>query len=326
MLQDSFGRKHDYLRISLTDVCNFRCVYCMPAEGMHFMPPTRLMQANEIIDIATEFVKLGVTKIRLTGGEPLVRKDAADIILQLSKLPVELTLSTNATRVDEFIDVFKQANIKSINVSLDTLNKEKFHTIAQRNSFDKVWSNINLLVENNFHVKINAVIMRGINETELNDFVALTQQLPVHVRFIEFMPFTGNKWNDNKVFSYQQMLDVIATKYTFIKLKDEKHDTTKKFKVLNHAGTFAVISTMSAPFCAGCNRLRLTADGKMKNCLFSKGEADILSAYRKGEDFIAIIKQCVHQKEKELGGQFTSDLHKVNSENILNRSMISIGG
>lgn len=326
MLQDSFGRKHDYLRISLTDVCNFRCVYCMPAEDMQFMPPARLMQANEIVDIATEFVKLGVTKIRLTGGEPLVRKDAADIILQLSKLPVELTLSTNATRVDEFIDVFKQANIKSINVSLDTLNKEKFHTIAQRNSFDKVWSNINLLVENNFHVKINAVIMRGINETELNDFVALTQQLPVHVRFIEFMPFTGNKWNDNKVFSYNEMLDVIATRYTFIKLKDEKHDTTKKYKVLNHAGTFAVISTMSAPFCEGCNRLRLTADGKMKNCLFSKGEADILSAYRAGEDFISIIKQCVHQKEKELGGQFTSDLHKVNSENILNRSMISIGG
>jgi cyclic pyranopterin phosphate synthase len=298
----------------------------MPAEDMKFMPPTKLLQTNEIVDIATEFVKLGITKIRLTGGEPLVRKDVAEIILQLSKLPVELTMSTNATRVDEYVDVFKQANMKSINVSLDTLNKEKFHTIAQRNSIDKVWSNINLLVENNFHVKLNAVIMHGINETEINDFVALTHQLPVHVRFIEFMPFTGNKWNDTKVFSYHQMLDVIATKYTFIKLNDEKHDTTKKYRVPNHAGTFAVISTMSAPFCEGCNRLRLTADGKMKNCLFSKGEADILSAYRMGEDFISIIKQCVHQKEKELGGQFTSELHKVNSETILNRSMISIGG
>lgn len=326
VLQDNFGRIHDYLRISLTDVCNFRCQYCIPDENAHFMDPAHLMQLDEIVNIAKEFVQLGVNKIRLTGGEPLVRRDAKDIIRALSKLPVELTLTTNGTKVDEFIDEFKNAGIHSINVSLDTLNPQKFFEITRRHQFEKVWNNIQVLVDEGFHVKINAVIMRGINDSEILDFIEWTKRQAVHVRFIEFMPFDGNQWDRHKVFSYQEILNVIESQYSFIKLKDGTHDTAKKFKPYGHQGTFAVISTMTEPFCGTCNRLRLTADGKIKNCLFSKGEVDVLGALRSGEDIGALMQQCVKDKAEALGGQFGGDYHQIEVLNITNRSMINIGG
>lgn len=326
MLKDNFGRIHDYLRISLTDVCNFRCQYCIPDENTSFMPSSRLMSANEIDVIAREFVKMGVTKIRLTGGEPLVRKDVDKILLALSKYPIELTLTTNALRTNEFIDVFKKAGIKSINVSLDTLDKEQFFSITKRNVFDKVWNNIQQLIDEGFHVKINTVVMRGINDAEILDFIKWTKNQPVHVRFIEFMPFDKNQWNTQKVFSYQEILNVAATKYDFIRMKDGANETAKKFKPFGHEGTFAVISTMSAPFCSNCNRMRLTADGKMKNCLFSNGEVDILNALRNLEDIVPIIKQCVGNKAEALGGQFQGDYTKIDASKIANRSMINIGG
>jgi cyclic pyranopterin phosphate synthase len=326
MLKDNFGRAHDYLRISLTDVCNFRCQYCIPDENTSFMPSSKLMSAEEIVVIAREFVKLGVKKIRLTGGEPLVRKDFAKIIEALSKFPIELTLTTNGLRTNEFIDFFKKAGIKSINVSLDTLDKDQFFSITKRNVFDKVWNNIQQLIDEGFHVKVNTVVMRGINETEIIDFIEWTKNQAVHVRFIEFMPFDKNQWNTKKMFSYQEILDIAATKYSFIRMKDGFNETAKKFKPLGHEGTFAVISTMSEPFCASCNRLRLTADGKMKNCLFSKGEADILNVLRNSEDIMPIIKQCVASKAEALGGQFQGDYTKIDATKIENRSMISIGG
>lgn len=326
MLKDSFNRTHDYLRISLTDACNFRCLYCMPNEQMKFMPAKHLMQADEIESIAKTFVELGVNKIRLTGGEPLVRKDAKDIIERISELPVELSLTTNATLVDDFIKVFKKADINSINVSLDTLHKGKFHQISKRNLFEKVWHNIQLLIAEDFHVKVNVVVMKGINDNEIIDFIEWTKNQSVHVRFIEFMPFDKNEWNSSKVFSYQEILNLAETQFSFIKIKDDINATAKKYKPLNHKGTFAVISTMSAPFCNNCNRMRLTADGKMKNCLFSKSEADILSAHRNGEDIVPIIKKCVGEKEKSLGGQFQGDFHNINTNKIDNRSMVRIGG
>lgn len=326
MLKDNFNRTHDYLRISLTDACNFRCLYCMPYEKMKFMPAKHLMQAEEIETIVKTFVDLGVKKIRLTGGEPLVRKDVKDIINRISKYPVELTLTTNGLLVDQFLNTFHQAGIKSINVSLDTLQKEKFFELTKRNLFDKVWNNIQLLIAEGFHVKINVVVIKGINDNEILDFIEWTKNQPVHVRFIEFMPFDKNQWNSSKVFSYNEILALAETRYSFIKLKDEANATAKKFKPLGHEGTFAVISTMSAPFCHNCNRMRLTADGKMKNCLFSKGEADILTALRNREDIVPIIKKCVRQKEKSHGGQFEGNFNKIDPHKIDNRSMIRIGG
>ena len=326
MIIDNHNRIHNYLRISLTDNCNLRCFYCMPEEDYEFTPASRLMQLQEIEALAKTFVDLGVNKIRLTGGEPLVRKDAKEIILALSKLPVKLTLTTNATRLHDFADTLEQANIKSLNISLDTLQPEKFNLITRRDQFQLVYDNIQLMINRGFHVKVNMVVMKGLNENELNDFVEWTKDEPVHVRFIEFMPFTGNRWTSNKVFSYQQILQVIEEKYELIRLQDDVHDTAKGYQVPGHKGTLAVISTMSENFCGSCNRIRLTADGKMKNCLFSKEETDLLAAFRKGEDIVPLIHQSIGSKAKELGGQFTADFEHLHAEDINNRSMITIGG
>jgi cyclic pyranopterin phosphate synthase len=298
----------------------------MPEEDYEFTPASRLMQVDEIRALSEIFVTEGVNKIRLTGGEPLVRKDAAQIILSLSELPVNLTLTTNGTRLHEFADTLQRANVKSINISLDTLQRDKFNLVTRRDQFDTVLSNIRMMIEKGFHVKVNVVVMKGLNDTEINDFVEWTRNEPIHIRFIEFMPFEGNRWTSNKVFTLQEILDVIAEKYLFVRLQDEKHDTAKKYSVPGHAGTFAVISTMSENFCGDCNRMRLTADGKLKNCLFSRSETDLLSALRAGNDVVPLIHQNIQRKAKELGGQFSTDFQHIDITEISNRSMITIGG
>jgi cyclic pyranopterin phosphate synthase len=325
-LVDKYGRVHDYLRISLTDNCNLRCFYCMPDEDYNFTPTAKLMQADEISKIAKLFVDNGVKKIRLTGGEPLIRKDIEQILIQLSQLPIELSLTTNGILVNTLLSTLKDANLSSINVSLDTLKKEKFNTITRRDYFDRVIGNILLLLTEGFKVKINTVVMKDINQDEILDFVSLTELNNLEVRFIEFMPFSGNRWSSNQVVSLDDIMQIIQTKYKLIPLKAKPNDTSKPFGIEGHLGKIAVISTMTAPFCTDCNRIRLTADGKIKNCLFSKTETDILSDYRSGKDILPYIHKSIGLKAARLGGQFEADLSSVELEKLENRSMISIGG
>jgi cyclic pyranopterin phosphate synthase len=169
-------------------------------------------------------------------------------------------------------------------------------------------------------------MMKGLNDNEINDFIEWTRLTPVHVRFIEFMPFSGNRWTSNKVFTLQEILQEAEKKYEIKRLTDELHDTAKKYTVAGHAGTFSIISTMSAPFCNTCNRMRLTADGKMKNCLFSKEEADLLTTLRNGGDVLSLIQGNIAKKAEALGGQFNSDFEHLEASEIRNRSMITIGG
>lgn len=298
----------------------------MPDEHYHFLPQHQLMQASEIESIASEFVKLGVNKIRLTGGEPLVRKDFADILHRLSKLKVQLMITTNGLLIDRYINDLKSAPIHSVNVSLDTLRPEIFFQLTKRDKFQQVWNHIQLLLENNIRVKLNVVALHGIVEDELLPMIALTKDLPLHVRFIEFMPFTGNHWENGKVVTANQMLQVVEQTYDIIKLTDAPNDTAKKYQVIGHQGTFAFITTMSHQFCGDCNRLRLTAEGKIKNCLFGKDELDLLGALRNGQSIIPIIEQSVKKKHQALGGQMGNDFKKIIAEQIDNRSMISIGG
>ena len=326
MLKDSFDRLHTYLRISLTDNCNLRCFYCMPEEKYDFAPHSKLMQADEIEAIAKVFVEQGVNKIRLTGGEPLLRKDAGKIISALSQLPVALTMTTNAVRLHHFSELLAESKLNSINISLDTLDSDKFKKLTKRDQFDQVFANIHLALELGLEVKVNVVLMKDINEDEILDFIELTRILPLQIRFIEFMPFAENRWTSNQVVTWKQILEKVESKYTIGALENDFHDTAKKYKIEGHKGSFAVISTMSAPFCEGCNRLRLTADGKMKNCLFSKEETDLLATYRKGEDILPLIQASIGKKAKELGGQFTSDFEHIETSQIQNRSMIRIGG
>ncbi len=327
MLTDNFNRVHDYLRISLTDKCNLRCTYCNPNDlEKGFFANKPRMTADEIDRIVSVFAGAGIKKIRLTGGEPLIRKDAKEIIQRLSKYPVELAITTNGVFIDEFIETFKEAGLRTVNVSLDSLQKEKYFSITQRDVFERVMKNIHLLLANDFHVKVNVVMIRGVNDNEILDFLNWTKELPVHVRFIEFMPFIGNKWNSEKVVTHQQILDIIASKYNFIKLLNEKNDTQKKYFVPDHKGSFAVISTMSDPFCSGCNRMRLTADGKMYNCLFAKTETDLLTSLRQEKNIKPLIEECVKGKFLMLGGNNEEENWGNQTCESHERSMISIGG
>jgi molybdenum cofactor biosynthesis protein A len=328
-MQDTHGRGHNYLRISITEHCNLRCTYCMPAEGIALTPRAHLMTADEIVTIAQTFVSLGVTKIRLTGGEPLVRKDAKDIISRLGKLGVELTLTTNGILVQDFIDTFKEAGISTLNVSIDSLKKEKFNEITRRNYFDKLIENLELLEINGFNVKLNVVVIKNFNDNEIIDFIELTKDRNIQIRFIEFMPFDGNQWNREKLVSYAEILSQVDSFYKnkeVIRLEDKANDTAKNHKIESYKGSFSVISSVTNPFCSTCNRIRLTADGKLKNCLFSNTETSLLDTLRSGESIEPLIFQNIKSKHAMRGGM--DDDEKFQNPMLFsqNRSMIKIGG
>ncbi len=328
-LKDTFQRHHNYLRISLTERCNLRCSYCMPVDGVQLSPADHLMNANEIFRIAKIFVKLGVRKIRLTGGEPLVRKDFSKILELLSNLDVELTLTTNAVSIDRYFLQLKKARVKTVNVSLDTLDSGKYQEITFRNYFDRVYQNILKLISQGFKVKINAVMMKGINEDEILNFIKFTKHLPVVFRFIEFMPFDGNQWRREKTISYSEIMKQIHEAYRsdqIIRIKDGPNDTSKNYAIKNYKGSFAIISTVTNPFCDKCNRIRLTADGKLKNCLFSQKESDLLTALRNKKDLEDIIRRNIYNKLAVRSGMENPDIFEDPEKHKQNRSMITIGG
>ena len=299
----------------------------MPEEGIELRDKSEFMSGEELINIAKSFVDLGIKKIRLTGGEPLIKKNAEFIIRELGKLPIDLAITTNAVIVHRFIDVFKEAGIKSVNVSLDSLQEDLFNEISRRGYFKQIMENIELLVKEDFHVKINVVVIRGVNEHEVIDFVEWTRDKNVHVRFIEFMPFDGNNWNWEKKISYKEIIQDVRSNLgedAFFKIEDQPNDTARNFQLKGGIGTFGIISSVTNPFCDTCNRIRLTADGKIKNCLFSEDETDILGAFRENKDIEPLIRETIDNKHKERGG-----LADFSDENVLlhkNRSMTTIGG
>jgi molybdenum cofactor biosynthesis protein A len=329
ILTDDFGRKHNYLRISLIEKCNLRCTYCMPAEGILLTPKKDLMTANEIYAIAKTFVENGVDKIRLTGGEPLLRKDFPEIIAQLYSLKTEISITTNGILIDKHIAALKQFNVKKINLSLDTLVASKFQSITLRNQFEKVIDNLHLLLNNDFKIKINVVLIKGFNDNEIIDFIKLTEFLPLSIRFIEFMPFAGNEWDKSKMVSQKEILDQVKNQFSasdIEKLEDNTNFTAREFKIKNYLGSFGIISSITNPFCDGCNRIRLTANGKIKNCLFSNAETDLLTAFRNGESIEDLIGFSIKNKKKMRAGMDTIDAVNNPILNQDNRSMITIGG
>jgi molybdenum cofactor biosynthesis protein A len=329
MIKDQQNRVHDYLRISLTERCNLRCFYCMPEGGVELAPKSHLMTYEEILAIATTFVKMGVKKIRLTGGEPLIRKDANVIIEALGQLPIELAITTNGIIVDRFISSFKKAGLKAVNVSLDTLDRDKFALVTKRDDFEKVRKNIDLLLAEGFFVKINVVLMRAINFDEIIDFINVTEHKNLQIQFIEFMPFDGNKWDWEKGISLAEIIEQANTHYqesNVLRIQDKPNDTAVNYKIKGYKGSFSVISTITNPFCSTCNRIRLTANGRIKNCLFSTGETDLLTPFRAGEDIEAIILKSIQSKAPERGGWESLEEFSKPENHGQNRSMILIGG
>jgi molybdenum cofactor biosynthesis protein A len=328
ILQDSFGREHTYLRISLTEKCNLRCTYCMPEDGVVLSPKSDLMTTDEVIHLAKLFVKNGVNKIRLTGGEPLLRKDIPVILEALKKLPVHLSITTNAVLVDRYIQDLKAAGVDHINVSLDTLQTKQFDAITKRNHFDRAYNNILLLLEEGFRVKLNVVLLKGVNDQEIIDFIKFTKENSISVRFIEFMPFDGNQWDQSKLVSSAEILKQVKESFGeegFSSLPEEPNRTARNFKIKGYKGDFGIISTVTNPFCDTCNRIRLTANGKLKNCLFSQQETDLLKPLRQGQDIGHVIEAAIKQKKAVRAGMTRLE-DFTNLDQHDNRSMITIGG
>lgn len=325
MLVDSFGRLHTYLRISLTERCNLRCQYCMPAEGVELTPSARVLSQNEIVRLANLFVSSGVDKIRLTGGEPTIRKDIEEICQRLSNLEglKTLAMTTNGITLAKKLPKLKEYGLNSVNISLDTLIPAKFEFMTRRRGHDRVMESINTAVDLGYSpVKVNCVVMRGFNDDEICDFVKLTHDKPINIRFIEFMPFDGNVWNVKKLVPYSEMLDRVGKQFKIERIRDHPTETAKNFRIDGHQGTVSFITSMTEHFCAGCNRLRLLADGNFKVCLFGPSEVSLRDPLRCGVDddkLREIIGAAVKRKKASHAGMF--DLAKTP-----NRPMIHIGG
>ncbi|RDW78426.1 putative molybdenum cofactor biosynthesis protein 1 b protein [Coleophoma crateriformis] len=290
-LTDTFQRQHDYLRISITEKCNLRCLYCMPEEGVPQSPPPDLLTTPEIFLLSSIFVSQGVTKIRLTGGEPTVRKDILPLMHQIGSLRSsglrELCLTTNGISLFRKLDSMVEAGLTGVNLSLDTLDPWQFQIMTRRKGFEAVMKSIERILEMNklgagIKLKINCVVMRGMNDKEILPFVELGREKDLEVRFIEYMPFDGNKWSQGKMLGYGEMLDVIRTKYPGLeKVQDHKNDTSKTYRVPGFVGKMGFITSMTHNFCGSCNRLRITSDGNLKVCLFGNAEVSLRDILRK---------------------------------------------
>ena len=325
---DHFGRIHTNLRISVTDVCNFRCIYCMP-EDMAFMPDASLMTFDEILNLARIFVALGVNKVRITGGEPLVRPGVPTLINQLTQLDglKDINLTTNGIGLIKQAQALYDAGLRRINVSLDTLNEEKFEQMTRRKVLSRVLQGLKTAHECGFNpIKVNAVAMRGFTDDEIVDLATFARQNNYQLRFIEFMPLDADDvWGRNMYIPGKEIIEKINAVYplTQVALNGEaKSDTAQRYRFSDNDNEVGVISSVSEPFCENCNRVRLTADGKFRTCLFSLTETDLLTPLREGasDDTIAqLILDAVAQKEAG---------HKINAADFIKpeRNMSRIGG
>lgn len=328
--------------MSLTDRCNLRCMYCMPDEAVDFAPNEQLLTVDELARISTVLIQLlGIRKVRISGGEPTVRRDFEEICDMLGSLRAEdpcqpglqsLGITTNAVRLPRFIPALQRNGIREVNVSLDTLIPVKFQFIARRDAknFHVVHNTICELADNPFfRLKVNCVVLKGVNDDEILDFAELTKLLPLDVRFIEFMPFSGNKWDEDKMVPKAVILQRLRAEYgdSLRPVRTDRASTAKMWQVDGFAGRVGIISSMTDEFCGGCNRVRLTADGSIMNCLFGTDEFPVRDALRSGagtSDLIHIIQQAADAKHARLGGR--EDMHALNAAEALNRPMVRIGG
>ncbi|CAG8513396.1 9852_t:CDS:2 [Acaulospora colombiana] len=303
-LKDRFDRQHNYLRISLTEKCNLRCTYCMPAEGVNLTPSHELLSFEEIMRIARLFVSQGLTGIMMIIGE-------------LGKLKSQglhtLAITSNGIALKRKLPRLVENGLNALNISLDTLDPLKFELITRRKGFERVMESIEQAISLGIKpVKVNCVVMRGMNDQEVLDFIDLTRTKSIDVRFIEYMPFDGNKWNKKKLVPYRELLDKIHDKYNDVrKLQDDASDTSKAYHIPGFLGQFGFITSMSDHFCGTCNRLRITADGNLKVCLFGNAEINLRDLMRKDtpdQQLLDIIGSAVKNKKKQHAADFARNI------------------
>ncbi len=318
-LIDKYGRKINYLRISITDRCNLRCRYCMPEDGVELKNHSEILSFEDIIKIVKVGQKLGVDKVRLTGGEPLVRLGVVDLVSSLAKLKLkDISMTTNGVMLAAKVEDMKNAGLNRVNISLDTLKKAKFEEITRRDYFDKVRAGIEAALETGLKpVKINTVVMKGFNDDEILDFVELSQNKNVHIRFIEYMPL-GGEAEEEYFMSSGETKELIESKYNLVPAVTKGNGPARYLKVPGALGTIGFISALSEHFCSECNRMRLTADGRFKPCLASNKEVEIAKTMTE-KDIYKAYQRALEIKPSAHHLNFAdNDKH--------NRKMSQIGG
>jgi cyclic pyranopterin phosphate synthase len=326
MLLDPYRRSINYLRISVTDRCNLRCRYCMPEEGISLYSHDEILTYEEILRIVRVFAQEGISKVRLTGGEPLVRKGIVEFISRLSKIEEirDLSLTTNGILLKELARELKNAGLKRVNISLDSLRKERFSQITRKDEFDRVWAGIEEAMKVDLSpIKINMVAIRGVNDDEIESFARLTIKLPLTVRYIEYMPSgNGEKWEGN-ILTIPQIKDRLEGIGRLIPVPSDQWDgPARRFRLEGAVGEIGLIGAVSSHFCEECNRLRLTADGKIRTCLFSDEEIDVREILREGGSDADLKRRLL----VALGTK--PERHQINTNQFkkCQRNMSAIGG
>ena len=327
-LKDSFGRQIEYVRLAVTDRCNLRCQYCMPAHGIDIVPRKELLAFKEMYRLIRVLTELGVNKVRLTGGEPFVRKDFVGFLEMLSynDLLDTINITTNGALISNHINkIEKLKKVNNINLSIDSLQQNKFAKITRRDVFPEVYKTFELLEKSSLNLKLNVVVQSGFNTDEIVDFVRLTKDKNVAVRFIEEMPFNGKGQRKmEKNWTLNKILEEVKTVFHVDEIQSEKSSTSRNYKVKNHLGTFGIIPAFTRTICNDCNRIRITSTGTFKNCLFDDGVFNLRDFIRNGasnEDLKELFLSLV--KDKPENG-FIAEANR--KKGTVSESMSTIGG
>ncbi|TSD67967.1 GTP 3',8-cyclase MoaA [Inquilinus sp. KBS0705] len=329
MLLDNHGRKINYLRLAVTDRCNLRCFYCMPEDGLNWLSRKELMSYEEMMQACTLLVKMGVEKIRITGGEPFVRKDIMQLLTSISQLEGlnELSITTNGVLTAPYVADLKKIGVRSVNLSLDTMDANRFFAITRRDEFSNVMKTMEALLMHGIEVKINAVVMDGKNTQDIIPLVQLTKNLPVSVRFIEEMPFNGDGHSYSGInWDYVKIFDEIRQVFPEIqKVTDPQYSTAYNYQIPGHKGGVGIIAAYSRTFCGTCNRIRITPQGTLKNCLYDDGVLNIKDLIRAGTSdnkLQDILTEAFNNREKD---GWEAERKRLENPNF-HESMATIGG
>ncbi|WP_084103246.1 GTP 3',8-cyclase MoaA [Demequina sp. NBRC 110056] len=305
-LTDRFGREHRDLRISLTDRCSLRCTYCMPADGVPWLQRDTMLSTDEIVRIARIAVEMGIDEIRLTGGEPLLRADVVDVVSRLARLEgpagrPELSLTTNALRLPALADQLHDAGLVRVNISLDTLRRERFHELTRRDKLTETLAGITAADASGMEpIKINAVAMRGVNDDEIVDLTRFCVDHGYQMRFIEQMPLdAGHTWDRQQMVTGEEILAQLRAEWTLVERSDRGAAPARVWDIAGTAASVGVIASVTAPFCGTCDRVRLTADGQLRACLFAREESDLRGLLRGGatdEELADAVAACLRLK------------------------------
>jgi len=327
MLYDNHGRKINYVRLAVTDRCNLRCYYCMPENGIKYVKRKDLLSFEEMERLMRIFSDLGISKLRITGGEPFVRKGIMDFLGKMAALEKieQIHITTNGTFTREYVSDLEALGIKSINLSLDSLDRERFREITRRDMFPSVMETFESLLESNIRVKINMVVMEGRNIEDIADMLELTRNNDVAVRFIEEMPFNGSGGNPT-FWSMRKILDHIKSQHPdIIKLPDPESSTSVNYKIPGYQGSFGIIAAFTRTFCGTCNRIRITPQGMLKTCLYDKGGLSFREVLRSGVTDEEIAQTLINAMGNRYKDGFEAENDRGASRPV-SESMATIGG